>query len=94
MSAPDNIIVQALEQVPYAQTLGAKPIIIGEELTLLMPFSKDNIGNPVLPALHGGAIGGFTELAAIVELIHSSGGNDLKIVPKPIVINIDYLRRG
>lgn len=91
---PDNIIIRAIEQVPYAQTLGIKPILIGEELTLLLPFSKDNIGNPILPALHGGAIGGFMELAAIVELIHSSGGDDLKNLPKPIGINIDYLRRG
>jgi hypothetical protein len=26
------------------------------------------IGNPLLPALHGGAIGAFLEIAAIVEL--------------------------
>ncbi|WP_371396553.1 PaaI family thioesterase [Fretibacter rubidus] len=90
----DTLITRALEAVPYAQTLGAKPIFIGEELTLILPYSADNIGNPVLPALHGGAIGGFMELAAIAELIHSASEEDLSNLPKPIGINIDYLRRG
>lgn len=94
MSEPNSFIMRALDHVPYAQTLGAKPILIGDQLTLLLPFSNDNIGNPTLPALHGGAIGGFMELAAIVELIHSRGTDDLKNLPKPIGINIDYLRRG
>lgn len=91
---PDTVIVRALEAVPYAQSLGVKPIFIGEELTLILPYSDDNIGNPVLPALHGGAIGGFMELAAIVELIRGASEEDLSNLPKPIGINIDYLRRG
>lgn len=87
-------ITAALDAVPYAKMLGVSAIFIGEELTLLLPFSPENVGNPTLPALHGGAIGGFMELAAIVELIHSQDRDDLNNLPKPIGINIDFLRRG
>ena len=53
-------ITQALNRIPYAQILGVKPIVIGEEFTLVMPYVETNIGNPVLPALHGGAISGLS----------------------------------
>lgn len=94
MSNPETRISRALANVPYAKMLGVSAIFIGEELTLVMPFSDDNVGNPTLPALHGGAIGGFMELAAIVELLHSGGDPEPEKFPKPIGINIDYLRRG
>lgn len=84
-------VTRALGRIPYAQTLGVKPIIIGEEFTLVMPYVETNIGNPVLPALHGGAISGLMEMAAIAQLFISSDGKGL---PKPIGINVDYLRKG
>jgi len=87
----------ALVKIPYAQTLGIVPRVMGDEFTLVMPYSADNIGNPVLPALHGGAIGGFMEMAAICQLIidrAASGHDPTAELPKPIGINIDYLRRG
>lgn len=84
-------IKYALSRIPYAQTLGVKPIVIGEEFTLVMPYLESNIGNPVLPALHGGAISGLMEIAAITQLVISTEG---KALPKPIGVNVDYLRRG
>ena len=56
-----------------------------------MPFAPILIGNPVLPALHGGAIGAFLETASIAQVIWELGGTAL---PKPIDITIDYLRTG
>ena len=84
-------ILQILSQVPYAKTLGVEPNLVGEELTLILPFSEDNIGNPFLPAIHGGVIGGFMEIAAITQIFFESPP---KHVPKPIGINVDYLRCG
>ena len=84
-------IKYALSRIPYAQTMGVKPIVIGEEFTLVMPYLESNIGNPVLPALHGGAISGLMEIAAITQLVISTEG---KALPKPIGVNVDYLRRG
>jgi len=84
-------IKAALAKIPYAKTLGVKPLFIGEEFTLIMPYIETNIGNPTLPALHGGSISGLMEMAAIAQLIVESDGTKL---PKPIGINVDYLRKG
>lgn len=84
-------ITQALAKIPYAQTLGVKPLFIGEEFTLVMPYIESNIGNPTLPALHGGSISGLMEMAAIVQLMIEGEGGKL---PKPIGVNVDYLRKG
>lgn len=82
---------ELLESIPYAQTLGVKPFFMGEEFTLILPYIESNIGNPTLPALHGGSVGGFMEVCAIAQLIMANADENY---PKPIGINIDYLRRG
>lgn len=91
MSDPMQTVKTLMERIPYVQTLGIEPHFMGEDFTLVMPFRQGNIGNATLPALHGGGIGGFMEVCAIVELILSNPDRQL---PKPIGINIDYLRRG
>jgi uncharacterized protein (TIGR00369 family) len=50
-----------------------------------------NIGNPSLPAIHGGVIGGFLELCASIELMFYS---EVTQVPKVIDFSLDYLRPG
>jgi len=82
---------ELLESIPYAQTLGVKPFFMGEEFTLILPYIESNIGNPTLPALHGGSVGGFMEVCAIAQLIMANANENY---PRPIGINIDYLRRG
>ncbi|MEM7728963.1 MAG: PaaI family thioesterase [Pseudomonadota bacterium] len=88
---PAGDLRDRLGRIPYAETLGIQPHFMGEEFTLLMPFRQSNIGNATLPALHGGGVGGFMEVCAIAQLILSNPGREL---PRPIGINIDYLRRG
>lgn len=85
-------IIQALSRIAYAKTLGVQPIFMGDEFTLVMPFIDDNVGNPTLPALHGGCIGGFMEIAAVIQVTIAC--ETPKVLPKPIGVNIDYLRRG
>lgn len=77
--------------IPYAQFIGMKVEKKGSELTALLPFSHDIIGNPMLPALHGGVIGAFLETTAMLQLIDISEGIYL---PKTIDLTIDYLRSG
>lgn len=92
MSPSDKERFEAsLNQIPYAAVLGVKPLFMGDDFTLILPFKDSNIGNPVLPALHGGAIGGFMEIAAVAQILldHPEEG-----IAKTIGINIDYLRRG
>lgn len=90
-------VSEALAAIPYTKTLGISADLKGDGFRLIMPFKQTNIGNPVLPALHGGAIGGFMEMTAICQLIIDRvlAGHDVTgELPKPIGINIDYLRRG
>src|SRR6266568_9298628 len=62
---------------PFARCLGIR---IGEEDTLVMPFSPKIIGNPILPAIHGGMTGAFLETTAIVGVTRELG----VAPPKPI----------
>ncbi len=79
-----------VDAIPYARLLGVRiePTAIGWDCVL--PFSEDIIGNPRLPAIHGGVIGSFLELTALLHLIDESGSTER--VPKPINFSIDYLR--
>ena len=80
-----------LELVPYARLIGIECTRLGDELLFRLPASKDNIGNPILPALHGGVIAGFMEHAAMLHLLMFMG---IPHLPKIIDFSIDYLRAG
>ena len=56
-----------------------------------LAFSEQNIGNNIVPALHGGLIGGFLESAAISFLMLN---NNLEQIPKIVDFSLDYLRPG
>lgn len=80
-----------LEQIPYARFLGLAIEHKGNEFTMTLPFARKLIGNPLLPALHGGVIGAFLEMTALLQLIDDSTSVSL---PKTIDVTIDYLRSG
>lgn len=95
--------------VPYIQFLGISFERRGDELTSMLKFSNDLIGNPLLPALHGGATGAFLEITAIFELswvialerIDAGGAaaedieaGRFKAAPRTVDITFDYLRSG
>lgn len=98
----DDKLARLLAAIPYAGFLGVRFDRAGDELTAVMPFRADLIGNPMLPALHGGATSGFLEVAALVELMWSvlweeEGGAAPEaplVLPKTIDFTIDYLRSG
>lgn len=66
-----------------------RPRAMPDELITTMPFSQHVIGNPTLPALHGGALGALLESAAIFELLWRA---ETVVLPKTITLTIDYLR--
>ncbi len=80
-----------LEHVPYAKFIGMGVERFGDELVFKLPAKDDNIGNPILPALHGGVIAGFMEMSAIVQLMVFMQTTK---VPKVVDFSIDYLRAG
>src|SRR3954463_6884602 len=73
---------------PFARCLGIR---IGDDGTLVMPFSPKIIGNPILPAIHGGMTGAFLETTAIFGVAREPGAAAL---PKPIGLTVNYLRSG
>lgn len=98
----DAALRKLVEGVPYIQYLGVQFDRRGDELTAVLPFREDLIGNPMLPAIHGGVTAAFLEITAIVELTWTSNWSDLEAgktdlplrLPKTIDFTIDYLRSG
>jgi len=86
-----RLATELIATIPYAKTLGIEVEFNEDGFILILPYLKSNIGNPTLPALHGGAIGGFMEVCAMAELKRRAPSLPFS---KPIGINIDYLRRG
>jgi acyl-coenzyme A thioesterase PaaI-like protein len=105
----DAALARMVDAVPYARHLGVVFERRGDELTAQLAYSDRLIGNPILPALHGGATGAFLEITAIMELAWQvvwermeSGGDaaaaieagDFPPLPKTIDFTVDYLRSG
>lgn len=105
----DAALRALVEGVPYAMFLGIHFERRGDELTAVLPYQDMLIGNPALPALHGGVTAAFLELCSGLELSWSmlwrdieSGAIDaatltpetLPRLPKTIDFTVDYLRTG
>lgn len=105
----DAALAALVGGVPYIQFLGISFERHGDELTAILNFDQKLIGNPMLPALHGGATAAFLETAAIIELAWAglwqeieSGRTDADAIgpgqmpafPKTIDFTVDYLRSG
>ena len=80
-----------LNRIPYARFLGVRAELAGDEMTAILPFGQHLIGNPTLPAIHGGVIGAFMEMTAVAQLSVAQG---LARQPRTIDITIEYLRSG
>ncbi|MCR9277396.1 MAG: PaaI family thioesterase [Pseudomonadaceae bacterium] len=79
------------DALPYARFLGLRVESKGDELTTVLPFRDELIGNVNLPAIHGGVIGSMLELTAVMQLLRDS---ELSRLPKTVDLAIDYLRSG
>ena len=82
---------ELIATMPYAVTLGVECERFGDEVLFKLPRKKSNIGNPILPAIHGGVIGGFMEISAALHLMMFQ---DTPKLPKIVDISLDYLRAG
>lgn len=105
----DNTLAALVGAVPYIGFLGVKFDRRGDELTAVLGYDDKLIGNPLVPALHGGAIASFLEVTAIMELsfnmlwddveqgridAENLGPATLPRLPKTIDFTVDYLRSG
>jgi uncharacterized protein (TIGR00369 family) len=82
---------QLLSAIPYTRMLGLTARTHDGDLVMCMPQAQHLIGNPVLPALHGGTVGALLESTAIFKLLLES---DSIGVPKTVTLTVDYLRSG
>jgi uncharacterized protein (TIGR00369 family) len=80
-----------IDVVPYARFLGLTAAMQGDELITTMRYGDHLIGNPMLPALHGGTLGALLESAAIFQLLWRA---ETVVLPKTITLTVDYLRSG
>ncbi len=105
----DRALAALVEGIPYIRFLGIRFDRRGDELTAVLPFSDMLIGNPILPALHGGVTAAFLEVTAIISLswalawermegggrrVDSWQPDHLPRLPKTIDFSTDYLRPG
>ena len=105
----DAALSALVEGVPFCQFLGVGFDRPGGELTGVLHFEDKLIGNPFLPAIHGGVTAAFLEMTSIITLSWAmlwpeieSGGLDPDMVaqgklprlPKTIDFTVDYLRSG
>ena len=105
----DRALKALADGIPYVQFLGITFERHGDELTAVLNFDDMLIGNPALPALHGGVTAAFLETAALIELgwqnlwgeiesgrldAETLGPGTLPRMPKTIDLTVDYLRTG
>jgi len=82
---------RVISAIPYAQFLGLSVQLVDADPITKLSGAERLIGNPVLPALHGGTVGALLESAAIFKLLWETAPRS---VPKTVTITVDYLRSG
>jgi len=105
----DRALRRLVGGIPYIRFLGIQFERRGDELTATLPFDTKLIGNPYLPAIHGGVTSAFLEITAIIELSWSILWEDMEKgdldprkldedhlprLPKTIDFTVDFLRSG
>lgn len=78
-----------LARIPYARYLGLEIQHNQNELEIHLPYREALVGNSMLPALHGGVIGGLIEITArVAAQSHDRDGRR----PRIQNCDVDYLR--
>ena len=79
------------EMPPYGQLLGLRTGRSGDGALLwVMPFREEVVGRPGY--LHGGAIAGLLEFAALGTLYDALGEEQAQV--KPVNVSVDFMRGG
>jgi uncharacterized protein (TIGR00369 family) len=75
--------------VPFSRFMGMEVIKEKGQLLGKLRYSPHLVGNPLLPALHGGVLGALLESSAIFAVLVETNGPH---PPKTISITVEYLR--
>ncbi|MFP7672646.1 PaaI family thioesterase [Marivita sp. S0852] len=105
----DAALSALVSGVPYITFLGITFDRRGDEVTAVLPFADKLIGNPMLPAIHGGVTAAFLEVTAVITLswtyiwedlengtldVEALAAGTVPRLPKTIDFTVDYLRSG
>lgn len=106
----DAALAALVAQIPYIEFLGITFERRGDELTATLSYSDHLIGNPNLPAIHGGVTAAFLEVTALIELAWLPLWGQIETgtisvadlrdpaqrlrMPKTIDFTVDFLRSG
>jgi uncharacterized protein (TIGR00369 family) len=77
------------EVIPYARFMGITAELVDGDVVGRMRYADHLVGNPTVPALHGGTLGALMESTAIFKLLWQG---ETTGVPKTINITVEYLR--
>ncbi len=80
-----------VEAIPYLTFLGVRVEVRDGRRVGVMPFADHLVGNPTVPALHGGTLAALLESMAHLECLAST---DTKQLPRTITQTVDFLRSG
>jgi uncharacterized protein (TIGR00369 family) len=79
-----------LELVPYAHFIGLSASAEADGTVLVrMAYRPDNVGNPRVPALHGGLLAALMETAMVIEFLRH--GESLRL-PKVVNFTTEFYR--
>lgn len=95
LDTQDGDIARLFEAIPFANKLGISARLEAEGVVCRMAFSSMLIGNPMLPALHGGVVAAFLEAVGLAAVVHAQRNPAAvcgKDIPRVISTTVDYLR--
>lgn len=81
-------VQQILDAVPFVRTLGVRVSMVDDRLTVCLPYAPHIVGNPKVPALHGGALASLLQITATAELIRVTAARK---PPRMFSQTIEYL---
>jgi len=89
-----NDLKSIINAIPYAQKIGIDLSCKGENLVGRLAFSENLVGNPKIPALHGGILGSLLQITAKFQLMMTTRSTSMPrifsctteylLTPKPI----------
>jgi acyl-coenzyme A thioesterase PaaI-like protein len=77
------------EMIPYSKFINLDVDEDESGLVTILRQTDSNIGNPNIPAVHGGVVGGLLEHAAILQVLMDGAYTRF---PKIVNITVEYLR--
>lgn len=77
--------------IPYAGFVHMDAEVDGGRLVTILRKDPGNVGNVLVPTIHGGAVGALLEHAAIMQLFFELEPAPERL-PKIVNVSIDYLR--